>query len=416
MGLLLANARLSDGRLVDVLVVGEFVEAIEPAGTLAQTSWECVDLAGHLLTPGLTDPHLHPDKAFGLEDDTGAASTLAEAIARVRAQKPEQTSAMIKERTIRLVEWCLQLGTTRARMHAEVDPLLGLRSVAGVLAARTAVADRFHLEVVAFPQEGIVREPGTLSLMRDAMRLGCDVVGAISYQDPDARVHLGLAASLAREFGAPLDVHADFGVGVEQSCLELLGEIAASFGLRGRVTVGHCTTLAAMDEATRERAIAHLVEAGMRVVCLPRTDLYMDGRVAPLERLWRAGVPAFVGTNNVVNAFTPVGRPSLPSVAAVYALAAREGSRQFLDKLATSLWQGAELIRGASAELCVWPVREPWQLVATEADPTSVLVRGRFVQRRPTAAPSSAGRRLAVSGPGHGSSLSQADQAKREHR
>jgi cytosine deaminase len=361
--------------------------------------WEWVDLDGELVTPGLTDPHLHPDKAFALEDDTGAASTLAEAIARVRAQKPEQTSAMVKARTVRLVEWCLQLGTTSARVHAEVDPLLGLRSVAGVLAARTAVADRFHLEVVAFPQEGIVREPGTLSLMRDAMRLGCDVVGAISYQDPDARVHLGLAASLAREFGAPLDVHADFGVSVRESCLELLGEIAAEFGLRGRITVGHCTTLAAMDEATRERTIAHVLEAGMRVVCLPRTDLYMDGRVAPLERLWQAGVPAFVGTNNVVNAFTPVGRPSLPSVAAVYALAARQGSRPFLEKLATSLWQSAELTPGQVADLCVWPVREPWQLVATEAEPSAVLARGKFVHRRPGAL-SSASRRLAVSGPG----------------
>jgi cytosine deaminase len=386
MGLLLANARLSDGRLVDVLIIGESVEAIQPAGTFAQTGWEYLDLAGQLVTPGLTDPHLHPDKAFGLEDDAGAASTLAEAIIRVRAQKPEQTSAMIKARTIRLVEWCLQLGTTRARMYAEVDPLLGLRGVAGVLAARTAVADRFHLEVVAFPQEGIVREPGTLSLMRDAMRLGCDVVGAISYQDPDARVHLGLAASVAREFGAPLDVHADFGVSVQQSCLALLSEIAAEFGLRGSVTVGHCTTLAMMDDATLQRTIAQLVEAGMRVVSLPRTDLYLDGRVAPLDRLWEAGVPAFVGTNNVLNAFTPVGRPSLPSVAAVYALASRKGSRQFLDTLAASLWQGAVVAPGAVADLCVWPAREPWQLVATEAEPNTVLVRGRLVHRPTVAA------------------------------
>jgi cytosine deaminase len=410
MALLLGDARLADGRRVDILVIDERIEAVEPAGALAETGSERMDLAGDLVTPGLTDPHLHPDKAFGLEEDDGAASSLVEAIARVRAQKPEQTSAMIEARTIRLVEWCLQLGTTRARLHAEVDPLLGLRSVAGVLAARAAVADRFQLEVVAFPQEGIVREPGTLTLMRDAMRLGCDVVGAISYQDPDPRVHLALAASLAREFGAPLDVHADFGVTVQQSCLELLGEIAAEFGLRGRSTAGHCTTLAAMDDATRQCTIARLVEAGIRVIALPRTDLYMEGRVAPLHLLWQAGVPAYVGTNNVVNAFTPVGRPSLPSVAAVYALAARQGSRQFLDNLAASLWHGAELGPGAAADLCVWPVQEPWQLVSIEPQPSAVLVRGRFVHA------SGGRRRLAISGPGHGGPLSQANQAKSEHR
>jgi cytosine deaminase len=410
MALLLGDARLADGRRVDMLVIGERVELVEPAGTLVETESERLDLAGRLVTPGLTDPHLHPDKAFGLEDDDGSASTLVEAIAHVRAQKPEQTSAMIEARTIRLVEWCLQLGTTRARVHAEVDPLLGLRSVAGVLAARARVADRFHMEVVAFPQEGIVREPGTLTLMRDAMRLGCDVVGAISYQDPNPRVHLGLAASLAREFAAPLDVHADFGVRVQQSCLELLGEIAAEFGLRGRITVGHCTTLATMDDATRERTIALMLEADMHVVCLPRTDLYMDGRVAPLEQLWHAGVKASVGTNNVVNAFTPVGRPSLPSVAAVYALAARRGSRQLLDRLATSLWQGAELTPGTAADLCVWPVQEPWQLVSIEPEPSAVLVCGRFVHA------SGSGRRFAVPGPGQGGSLSQATQAISEHR
>ncbi|HEV7666771.1 MAG TPA: amidohydrolase family protein, partial [Chloroflexota bacterium] len=296
----LQNAGLADGRTVDVLLRGTRIEAVETAGQFAMSAADnAYDVRGQLLTPGLTDPHLHPDKAFGLEEDDGSAVSLVEAIRRVRAQKPHQTATMIEARTIRLVDWCLQFGATRARVHAEVDPLLGLRSVEGVLAARDAVAHRFHLEVVAFPQEGIIDEPGTLALLEQAMRLGCDVVGAISYQDADTRAHLESAARLARQFDAPLDIHADFGMPVERSALALIADVSDAFGLTGRITLGHCTTLALMDDEQLERTLARLVETAMKVVCLPRTDLYLDGRVAPLDRLWSAGVPAFVGTNNV---------------------------------------------------------------------------------------------------------------------
>jgi cytosine deaminase len=227
--------------------------------------------------------------------------------------------------------------------------------------------------------------------MRAAMRLGCDVVGGISYQDADVRGHVELAAGLAREFGAPLDVHADFGVPLERSALNLLVDVTEEYGLTGRVTLGHCTTLALMPQPVRERTLGRLQTAGIRVVVLPRTDLYLDGRVAPLESLWSAGVPAFIATNNVLNAFTPVGRPSLPSAAAVYALTARQASRPGLNRLAISLWQAAEVFAdsrsatvaaGAPADLCVWPVTEPWEIVAAEADPLAVMVRGRFVHDR----------------------------------
>ena len=327
--LLLRHCRLADGATVDVLIISGTIEEVASAGTLSVSEQtRTFDAAGKLLTPGLTDPHIHPDKAFGLEADDGEpAATVSEAIARVRAEKPNQTAEAICARTLRLAEWCLALGTTRARIHAEVDPWLRLRSVEGVLEARARLRGRMHLQVVAFPQEGILREPGTLELLREAMHMGCDVVGAISYVDLEPRQHLVLAADLAREFDAPLDVHADFGIAVEQSALGTIADVAGDYGLRGRVLVGHATTLASMPPSQRASVIARLADAGISVCCLPRTDLFLDGHVAPLEELRRAGVGACLGTNNVQNAFTPVGRPSLPSAAAVYALMARQGSR-----------------------------------------------------------------------------------------
>jgi cytosine/creatinine deaminase len=338
----LRSGRLPDGREADLLVEDGTIAAIEARGVLPPTPNE-IAVQGRLITPGLADPHLHPDKAFGLDDAGNAPATLSAAIASVRERKLLETAASIRERTLRLLRWCLSLGTTRVRVHTEVDPLLQLRSVEGVLSAREALAGTMRIQVVAFPQEGIVREPGTLELMREAMVMGCDVVGAISYQDPDAREHLSLAADLALEFGRPLDVHADFGVPPESSALGVLADVVHQFGLEGKVTAGHCTTLAKMDAKSRAHVTSRLVKANVTIVSLPRTDLFLDGVVAPLEELRGCGLACHVASNNVRNAFTPVGRPSLPAVAAIYALAAHVGTRNALGNLAESLWQSAVL-------------------------------------------------------------------------
>jgi cytosine deaminase len=380
--LALRACRLADGRVVDLVVDSGAIAAIDAPGALPAMEHE-LDAAGRLVTPGLADPHLHPDKAFGLDEATGSGHSLTEAIAAVRAQKPSITAAAVRERTLRLLRWCLDCGTTRVRVHAEVDPLLELRSVEGVLAARSELRDKMLVQVVAFPQEGIVREPGTLDLMREAIAMGCDVVGAISYQDPDPVEHLSLTAELAAELHVPLDVHADFGVPASESALGPLVDVVHRFGLERRVAAGHCTTLARMDPPIRAAIAGQLQRAGVTVISLPRTDLFMDGVVAPLEHLRSLGICCHVGTNNVRNAFTPVGRPSLPSVAAVYALAAHAGDKAALDDLARSLWRndlfdspGDIALGAATAGLCIWPVDEPWRLVTDEPEPDIVIAAG----------------------------------------
>ena len=386
---LLTGALLPNGVRADLLIEGATIREVLAPGTISVPAAQRLPVDGRLLTPGLTDPHLHPDKAFGLDSDSTSAATLAEAIARVRARKPYETAAAVQQRTEQLLRWCLRFGTTRVRAHAEIDPYLGLRSVEGVLAAREALRGLVHVEVVAFPQEGILREPGTIELMREALVMGCDVVGAITYQDPDAREHLALAASLASELGLPLDVHADFGIPLERSALSTLVDVTHRYGLEGRVTAGHCTTLARLGEPDFTEIVSRLRDAQITVVALPRTDLYMDGVIAPLEELRAAGVPGFLGTNNVRNAFTPVGRPSLPSGAAVYALARRQGARAALNALAEGLWGAAAvcgveaaILSGMPADLCIWPCTEAWQIIACEAEPDAVFVEGRLVAGR----------------------------------
>ena len=387
--ILLADCQLPNGTLADLLIEGGRIAAIDGSGAVTSPAADRIDAHGRLVTPGLTDPHLHPDKAFGLDDEEASAASLQEAIARVRARKPFETAEAIRERSNRLLRWCLSFGTTRVRVHAEVDPYLQLRSVAGVLAAKADLAGLMKVQVVAFPQEGIAREPGTLALLREALVMGCDVVGAISYQDADAREHLAAAAGLAREFDRPLDVHADFGIAPAKSALCLLADITRELGLEGRVTAGHCTTLAKFDSADRDRVTARLREAAITVVALPRTDVFLDGVIAPLELLRAQGVRCAIGTNNVRNSFTPVGRPSLPSAAALYALVRRQSTKESLAASAIGLWEAgaicgdeAAIAVGAPADICLWPVKEPWQIVATEAEPDLVFSAGRLVSGR----------------------------------
>lgn len=384
--LLLANVHTVDGQQCNVAIADGVIAALRAAGEASGG----LDCGGALLTPALADLHLHPDKAY-LLDEEDAADSLAGAIARVRQRKPGETAAAVAARTVRLLNECLRHGTTAVRLHAEVDPLLGLRSVEGVLSAAAAFHGRVSTQVVAFAQEGILQEPGTEALLRRALRLGAHAVGGITYQDADTAAHLEIVCGLAREFACPLDLHADFCLPAGVTALPLVAAKVAAFGLGGRTLVGHCTSLAKLPEAERDALTAQLADAGVALVALPRTDLFLDGCIAPLEALEQRGLRCFIATNNVQNAFTSVGEASLPQVGQVYALARTLGTRHGLTRLVARLWQAHSVLGlptisdvpqpGEPADLCLWDCEQPWQIVARGLSPRLVVAGGKLLPR-----------------------------------
>jgi cytosine deaminase len=202
------------------------------------------------------------------------------------------------------------------RGHVEVDPIVGLRSLEAVLPLRVEYADRLDLQICAFAQEGILRAPGTEALLRDAMRAGADLVGGCPYNDTDGVGHVDRVFDLAREFDCDVDFHADFADEPVHRHVEAIVDRTERHGWQERVAVGHLTELAACDEAEQARIAERLRAAGIAVITLPATDLYLMGRrdarnvrrgLAPVKRLWAAGVTVAAATNNVQNAFTPVG-------------------------------------------------------------------------------------------------------------
>ena len=177
--LVVRNARLRDGRVVDLAVAEGRIVAIEP--NLAGEARETIDAGGRLVSPPLIEPHCHLDAALteGLAGHN-ESGTLLEGIQRWALTKPQLTIEAVKERARRTIEWYASQGALVIRSHVDVcDPnFVGLRAL---LELREEVRDLVDLQLVAFPQEGILSYPRGAELLEEALRLGCDVVGAIPH-------------------------------------------------------------------------------------------------------------------------------------------------------------------------------------------------------------------------------------------
>ncbi|MBI3454290.1 MAG: amidohydrolase family protein [Candidatus Rokubacteria bacterium] len=292
-------------------------------------------VAGRVVVPGFVDAHVHLDKALLLDRAPSREGTLAEAIRVTAEAKRRFTVEDIRARARAVLDLAVGHGTTAMRSHVEVDPLVGLKGVEALLPLRAEYADRLDLQLCAFAQEGILQAPGTEDLLREALRAGVDLVGGCPYNDTDGPAHVDRVFALAREFGTDVDFHLDFSDEPEHLHVRDVAEKTIGEGWQGRVAVGHLTELAACDEAEQARLIGLIREAGIAVITLPATDLYLTGRrdgrnvrrgLTPVKRLLAAGVPVAAATNNVRNAFTPVGNADPLLLAYLLAVAAHMGA------------------------------------------------------------------------------------------
>ena len=313
--LVIAACRLAPaGQPTDIGIRAGRVAAL---GDLAEApARQRLEAEGRLVVPGFVDAHVHLDKAYLLERAPSREGTLAEAIRVTAEAKRTFTVEDIRARARRLLDRAVALGTTAMRGHVEVDPIVGLRSVEAVLPLRAEFADRLDLQVCAFAQEGILQAPGTEELLRAALRAGADLVGGCPYNDTDGAAHIDRVFALAREFDCDVDFHADFADEPVHRHVEVVIDRTERHGWQGRVAIGHLTELAACDEAEQARTARRLRAAGIAVITLPATDLYLMGRrdtrnvrrgLTPVKLLRGAGVTVAAATNNVQNAFTPVG-------------------------------------------------------------------------------------------------------------
>ena len=377
---------------MDIAIDGERIAAIDATGRPAR---ETLDLEGRLVTPGLVESHIHLDKALLNDRISATAGTLDEAIRLSGEAKQAFTVEDVQARARRVLDLAVRAGTTAMRTHVEVDPLVGLTGMEAMLPLREEYAPALDLQLCAFAQEGIVRAPGTEGLLRRALTMGADLVGGCPYNDGDGLEHIRIVFALATAFGVDADFHADFADEPEHLHVREIAAQTVRAGWQGRVTVGHVTELAALPGFRQDEIIAEIAAAGLGVICLPATDLYLMGRkddgnvrrgLTPVRRLLHAGVPVALASNNIRNPFTPVGTADLAHMAFVAAVAAHMGTPADLRALLAAITlHPARLLRlpdyglapGCRADLVVWDCASPDDAIATLAPRTLVVKRGR---------------------------------------
>jgi cytosine deaminase len=305
------------------------------AAPVAAEGGAVLDAAGGAVLPGFVDAHVHLDKAFLLADaerDGPLAADLTAAIDAVARLRATVSLEQVRASARRAVDAMVASGTVAARVHVEIEPSTGLELVALHQELAEEVADRCLLQLVAFPQQGLATTEAR-RLLGAAMDAGLPVVGGCPYVDDDPAAHLDEVFALAEHHGAPVDLHLDFSDDPSRSLLRAVVERTVALGLQGRVTVGHATTLAALDPDRQRAALDQLAAAGIALVVLPFSDLHLAGHgepgtrsVAPIERALAAGVRVAVATNNLANPFAPSGNGSLLHAAWLAAVVQRSGS------------------------------------------------------------------------------------------
>lgn len=307
----------------------------EIAPRLAPTGARELPAEGRLLAPAFIDPHIHLDKVLVAgEVRPNRSGTLREAIEILWERKAGYTVEEIARRAGQVIESAVLTGTTRIRTHVDVDTIGKLRPLEGLLAARERYRDLVDLEIVAFPQEGIVRDPGTAELMREAVGMGADLVGGMPHHEAspeDGRRHIEVCFAIAAEHGRDIDMHVDETDDPASRTLEVLADLTVTHGYEGRVTAGHTCALAAYPERYARKVIKKLARARIHMVTNPPTNLMLQGRldrqpvrrgITRVKELLEAGVNVAMGQDCVMDTFYPFGRADMLEVALITAHAA----------------------------------------------------------------------------------------------
>ncbi|MEX2643247.1 MAG: amidohydrolase [Acetobacterales bacterium] len=291
--LLLADALLPDGRRADVADAGR-------GGATRQR----IDLGGRLLLPGLIDGHLHLDKTLlgaGWIPHQGEG-TVRSRIAGEKAIQ-DRIGLPLRERAENLLRLALSHGTTTLRTHVDIDPDIGLSRLLPILDLRQAWADRIAIQIVAFPQSGML--PGTVELLDAALSEGADLLGGVDPIgiDGDMDGPLDALFGLAGKRGVGLDIHLhDRGEDGARS-IEAMAARTRAAGMEGRVVVSHGFCTADADGARFDGLARSMVEAGMALM----THGGAGRPIVPVAALRAAGVTVFAGSDNVRDSWSPYG-------------------------------------------------------------------------------------------------------------
>ncbi len=305
---LFTQATLADGSINDIAVANGRIAAISPAGIERAAATETIDLGRALVVPGFVEGHVHLDTSFHGDawrphKPYSNGFNVRERVA-IQAQNMAEAAPM-DVRARNQLALCLAHGSTAMRSHVMVDGSVGLRSLETILRVREAHKDVIDIQLVAFPQSGILTSEGTPELLDQAVAMGADLVGGVdpASLDRDVEKHLDVVFGVAHRHGVDVDIHLhDPGMlGIFE--IEQIAERTRALGMAGHVAISHAYALGAAPDDIVKRTADTLAASGIAIM----TNAPGSRPFPPVVLLRRAGVTVFGGNDNIRDSWWPYG-------------------------------------------------------------------------------------------------------------
>ena len=405
LDLLVLNARLVDGRR-GMSVAVQDGRIVEIAEGLRAEAHEVLDAADLLLSPPFVDAHFHMDAtlSYGLPR-VNQSGTLLEGITLWGELKPLLTQQALVERALNYCDWAVARGLLAIRSHVDVsDPRL--LAVEAMLEVQRQVAPYIDLQLVAFPQDGVLRTAGGVESLTRALDLGVEVVGGIPHFErsmADGARSVTLLCELAAQRGLRVDMHCDESDDPQSRHIETLAREAQRLGLQGRVTGSHLTSMHSMDNYYVSKLLPLMAEAGVSAIANPLINITLQGRhdsypkrrgMTRVPELMAQGIPVAFGHDCVMDPWYPLGSGDMLEVAAmglhVAQMTSQQAMRQCFDavtvipaRILGLSGYGVEV--GSHADFLLLQARDPIEALRLRATRLRVYRRGRLLAQSPGA-------------------------------
>lgn len=399
---LFRDVSLCDGRsAIDVLVQQGRIAAIGPA-LAAPEGAEVVAADGQLLSPPFVDAHFHMDAtlSYGLPR-VNQSGTLLEGIALWGELKPQLAQEALVERALQYCDWAAAKGLLAIRSHVDVcdERLL---AVEALLHVKQRVRPYIDLQLVAFPQDGLLRSPDALARLKRALDQGVDVVGGIPHFErtmADGAESVRVLCELAAERGLPVDMHCDESDDPLSRHIETLAFHTQRLGLQGRVTGSHLTSMHSMDNYYASKLIPLIAEAQVHAVANPLINITLQGRhdsypkrrgMTRVPELMAAGVNVAFGHDCVMDPWYSLGSGDMLEVAQmglhVAQMTSQAQMRTCFDAVTVN---GARVLGlrdygievGRPADLVLLQARSPQEAIRLRAARLLVMRGGKVIAR-----------------------------------
>jgi cytosine/creatinine deaminase len=397
--LLVRNVALPDGRTAqDVLVDGGRIVVVEP--NIPASAAHTVDGSGHLLSPPFVDAHFHMDATLSYgQPRVNRSGTLLEGIALWGELKPSLTQEAIVERALAYCDWAIAKGLLAIRTHVDVcDPRL--LAVDALLHVRERVKPYLDLQLVAFPQDGVLRTPGALDTLVRALDKGVDVVGGIPHFErtmDQGAASVRTLCELAARRALPVDMHCDESDDPSSRHIETLAFETQRLGLHGRVTGSHLTSMHSMDNYYVSKLIPLMAEARVHAVANPLINITLQGRhdsyprrrgMTRVPELMAAGITVAFGHDCVMDPWYPLGSGDMLEVASmglhVAQMTGQDAMRACFDAVTVNparilALEGYGVAPGCKADFVLLQARDPVEAIRLRATRLAVFRAGKVI-------------------------------------